>query len=158
MKQALLACLLAVHGMWAQQFSSPVRDVENPDRTVFEASCIINWTSNETGNKTCVAPVTASRWIMTSVSASCYGGSTALFGSSTVKASGGVDPNGHRLFLNLAAMTTPFGAAVESVVNLAGLRILVKPDAFGSYLMLSIAKGGNSPGSCSMIVQGYAAP
>ena len=155
---AVLSCMLAP---LSAQYSSPMRDVENPARFSVEAACGIVWDTNETVGKTCNAPFgpAGKVVILTSVSYFCSSETVGVrFLAIGVQSSTG---NGGSIRLH-PTTTQPLvsGTHVEQAATTTGLSILIPANAPQQQPTIGFGGGKVVAGgaSCVAFFYGYYLP
>lgn len=169
MKIIFIAVLLAgVTITWAQTFSSPVRDVENPDRALVTATCTVDFGTNS-GQEvagTCNAQFAGLKPIVvTSLETICRSNSSTdrfrANGNSLWWASNNVglsDPIGGMLGVAIVTDIVFQGASREP------LRLIARPSGAGASPFVSMnpriirQQAGFTASSCVLYAFGYVAP
>ncbi|QOY91206.1 hypothetical protein [Paludibaculum fermentans] len=160
-----LALALGLAGTAHAQYSSPVREVTNPVNTLVAARCSLNWTSGQTGNRSCGQQIGEidKRVILNTVTVQCEGASGAKFVKARLDFS--IPPEGSDqtgLYFPLTksdeAPSDDLPAAASTVVT--GLMLDLKPpfSATKPYLTFVAYKEGSGAGRCNAIFYGNVQP
>ena len=162
-----LALFVALPVVWGQTFSSPVRDVENPDKNIVSTGCQFDFTGSALAEiLSCQADFPATKpVVLTSVDLACHSAaptdrfrrfgsiwsiSTGLIGFSSTGGIGG-------------SFDSPvISDLVEQGAHREGLRILVRlnngvPTVFATAVRVKQSVHSQS-GRCTLRAFGYVAP
>lgn len=168
--KAFFCLFLASLATWGQTFSSPVRDVENPDKNLVSASCQFDFNSTNTVEQgTCQAdfPVTKAV-VVTSLTVACH----SDFATDRFRRNGplwAVSNDGGGLFGGTRNVIGSFQPAVvtdvvEQGAELTGTRLLAKvssssPTPFVRAFVVGVKLAvGFSNSRCYVPAHGYVAP
>lgn len=167
----LLCLLVAVSAALGQTFSSPVRDVENPDKNLVSASCQFDFSTATTTveNGTCQAdfPVTKAV-VVTSIEVACHSDVT----TDRFRRNGplwAVSNDGTGLFGGTRNIIGSFHQAtisdlIEQGAELTGTRLLAKISSSSPspFVRTFVARVKQAPGvsnsRCYVQAHGYVAP
>ncbi|MBS1826107.1 MAG: hypothetical protein JST93_12365 [Acidobacteria bacterium] len=168
--KATLFLLIAVPAAWGQTFSSPIRDVENPDKNLVSASCQFDFSTAATAeNGSCQADFAVTKAVVvTSIQVACH----SDVPSDRFRRTGpiwAVSNDGVGLFggtRNIIGSFHPpvISDVVEQGAEVTGTRLLAKISSSSPspFLRTFVTRVKQSPGTsnsrCYVQALGYVAP
>lgn len=163
----VLALFIALPIAWAQTFSSPVRDVENPDKNIVSTACQFDFFSSAiTETLSCQADFPATKpVVLTSVDLACHSAApTDRFrrAASLWFVSTGIIGFGSTAGLGGTFDQPVISDLVEQGAHREGLRVLVKlnngvPSVFATAVRVKQSTHSQA-GRCTLRAFGYVAP